>query len=151
MTSKINYLHHTPIQIRFNDIDILGHVNNSVYQNYFDLARTHYFQKIFPETINWKEYTLVLAKLCIEFLQPVTMEEAIQVETKIIKMGNKSMTMKQRVVDRKGEVRAINEGVLVSFHAGEEQPVPIPEKWRKAIAGFEKDIDFSTDQTNRRE
>lgn len=151
MTSEINYAHHTPIQIRFNDIDILGHVNNSVYQNYFDLARTHYFQKIFPEAIDWKTHTLVLAKLCIDFLHPVTLDESIEVETKIIKMGNKSITMVQRVINANGDVKAINEGVLVSFHAGEGQPVQIPEEWRRAIASFEKDVDFTKDQATHRE
>jgi len=57
----------------------------------------------------------------------------------------------QRVINANGEVKAINEGVLVSFHAGEGQPVQIPKKWRKAIASFEKDIDFTKDQSSPRE
>ena len=33
----------TPIQIRFNDIDILGHVNNVMFGHYCDVARSDYF------------------------------------------------------------------------------------------------------------
>ena len=33
----------TQVQLRFNDIDALGHVNNSVYFQFFDLAKTEYF------------------------------------------------------------------------------------------------------------
>ena len=33
----------TSVQLRFNDIDALGHVNNSVYFQFFDLAKTEYF------------------------------------------------------------------------------------------------------------
>ena len=39
MDQQIQFFHKTPIQIRFNDVDVVGHVNNSVYQNYFDAAR----------------------------------------------------------------------------------------------------------------
>ena len=34
----------TPIQIRFNDIDILGHVNNVMFGHYCDVARSDYFE-----------------------------------------------------------------------------------------------------------
>ena len=32
------FRHHTDVQIRFNDIDILGHVNNTVYFSFYDTA-----------------------------------------------------------------------------------------------------------------
>ena len=35
-----------PIQMRFNDVDALGHVNNSMYQQYFDLGRVDYFLRM---------------------------------------------------------------------------------------------------------
>lgn len=38
-----NYRHHQPIQLRFNDIDMLGHVNNTLYFEYMDMAKTRYF------------------------------------------------------------------------------------------------------------
>lgn len=39
------YFHSTPIQIRFNDIDQLGHATNSVYQQYFDLGKMAYLDQ----------------------------------------------------------------------------------------------------------
>ena len=33
--------HHTlPIQLRFNDVDKFGHVNNTVYFSFYDLGKT---------------------------------------------------------------------------------------------------------------
>ena len=43
---SLNYFHNTPIQIRFNDIDQLGHATNSVYQQYFDLGKMAYFDHV---------------------------------------------------------------------------------------------------------
>jgi acyl-CoA thioester hydrolase len=34
------------IQVRLTDIDILGHVNNSMYLNYFEMTRVHYLSLI---------------------------------------------------------------------------------------------------------
>jgi acyl-CoA thioester hydrolase len=34
------------IQVRLTDIDILGHVNNSIYLTYFEMTRIHYFSQL---------------------------------------------------------------------------------------------------------
>ena len=41
--AKYPFRRTTQVQLRFNDIDALGHVNNSVYFQFFDLAKTEYF------------------------------------------------------------------------------------------------------------
>ena len=42
--------HHTlPIQLRFNDVDKFGHVNNTVYFSFYDLGKTEYFATVCPE------------------------------------------------------------------------------------------------------
>ena len=43
------------IQVRFSDIDAMGHVNNAVYLSYFELARVYYFEKIMNESWDWKK------------------------------------------------------------------------------------------------
>ena len=41
--------HHTlPIQLRFNDVDKFGHVNNTVYFSFYDLGKTEYFASVCP-------------------------------------------------------------------------------------------------------
>ncbi len=36
----------TDIQMRFRDIDGMGHVNNSVYLSYVELARTQFYMEV---------------------------------------------------------------------------------------------------------
>ena len=38
-----------PIQVRFNDVDIMGHVSNTVYQSYYDSGKVDYFDKVMPD------------------------------------------------------------------------------------------------------
>ena len=45
----------TPLQLRFNDVDALGHVNNSVYFQFFDLGKTQYFKGLNVQAdIDWR-------------------------------------------------------------------------------------------------
>ncbi len=139
----MKFLHKTPIQIRFNDIDIMAHVNNSVYQNYFDLARTKYFEEVFEQKINWKEKALVLAKITIEYLNPILFDEEIVVLSKVYKLGNKSLQMKQEIISvATNEVKAKNDAILVAFRTQENEAIPLSDDWKNKIAFFEKDLSF---------
>ena len=47
--------HHTlPIQLRFNDVDKFGHVNNTVYFSFYDLGKTEYFASVCPG-VDWEK------------------------------------------------------------------------------------------------
>jgi len=137
------FYHQTNIQIRFNDIDIMSHVNNSVYQNYFDMARMEYFEKVFEQKMNWKEKALVLAKITIEYSNPIFLDENIQVLSKVYKMGNKSLQMKQEIINAESqEIKSTNDAILVAFDSQENNAIVLPINWRNKISAFEKDISF---------
>ncbi|NOQ24752.1 MAG: acyl-CoA thioesterase [Bacteroidales bacterium] len=140
---ETNFLHKTPIQIRFNDIDILSHVNNSVYQNYFDMARLRYFEKVFDQKMNWEDRALVLAKITIEYLNPIYLEEEIIVLSKVYKLGNKSLNMKQEIVNiTTKELKANNDAILVAFGSKENGAIHLPDDWRNKIIDYETDLSF---------
>ena len=40
------FKHTLPVQLRFNDIDALGHVNNSIYFTFYDLGKARYFEEV---------------------------------------------------------------------------------------------------------
>jgi acyl-CoA thioester hydrolase len=137
------FFHTTPIQIRFNDFDSLAHVNNSVYQNYFDLARTSYFDLVLQEKMQWNIRGLVLKKVSLEFIRPILMDDKVEVQTKINRLGNKSLSMYQQIIcANSGETMAICESIMVSFCKSADKPCPIPDEWRIKIGNFEKDIEF---------
>jgi acyl-CoA thioester hydrolase len=58
------FRHKTPIQIRFKDVDRLGHVNNANHVTYFELARVEYFNELMGDMkIDWENESLILAKI----------------------------------------------------------------------------------------
>ena len=42
------------IQVRFADLDVMGHVNNSVYLSYFEMTRVHYFKELVGANWDWR-------------------------------------------------------------------------------------------------
>lgn len=136
----MEFSHSVPIQIRFNDTDPAQHVNNSVYQEYFDLGRLAYFRKVMGKSMVFNDLSLVIAGIKLDFLKPVLLNDQVRVETRISVLGNKSLEMVQQVV-RKGESDpcAVAVTVLVCFHYSLQRSEVIPELWREKIRRFEKD------------
>jgi len=146
MKKETNYIFHhtTPVQLRFNDFDSLEHVNNSVYQNYYDLARTSYIEHVFEQKMQWHERGLVLVKITLEYIRPILMDEKVEVKTKIFKLGNKSLGMAQQIINSEtGELKSESESVMVAFIGSADKPCPMPEDWRQKIIRFESDIEFN--------
>ena len=133
--------HITPVQIRFNDVDILGHVNNAIHQYYFDFARMQYFKQVFGKDLNWKKNSLVLVSIKVDYFSPIDIDDIIEVESRIEMLGNKSITMKQKVLSRKtGDVKSSSWSVLVAYDVEADHAISVPEEWKNRIISYEKEI-----------
>jgi acyl-CoA thioester hydrolase len=129
-----------PIEIRYGDLDPQGHVNNAKYLTYFEQARIAYVIELglFRKDQSFMEIGVILADVHITYLAPVHFGEQIKVGVHAAKMGNKSMTWEQNIVDiETGKELARGEVVLVTYDYKEEKTIPIPEEWREKICKFE--------------
>ena len=46
------FRHQLPLQIRWNDVDQFGHVNNGVFFQFYDTAKTDYIATVCPD-VDW--------------------------------------------------------------------------------------------------
>jgi len=128
------------IQVRFNDVDIMGHVSNTVYQSYYDSGKVDYFDKVMPD-MDFVNIGVVGASIKIDYLKPIFMKTRILVETRVAVLGNKSLTMEHRLVDEcTDEVLSTCMAVLVCYSIKEMVSIPIPDHWRKNILAFDQDV-----------
>ncbi|WP_144925150.1 acyl-CoA thioesterase [Halorubrum salsamenti] len=124
----------TEIDVRFRDIDAMGHVNNAVYATYIEQARTTYFRDVLDADIS--SLATVLASLSIDFRYPVELtDETVTVEIEIANLGSSSVTMTHEVRTG-GEVVAEAEATLVSLDPDSGEPAPIPDEYRSTIESF---------------
>jgi acyl-CoA thioester hydrolase len=120
------------IQIRFADIDIMGHVNNSVYLSYFEMTRVHYFGQLLGSKWDYQKDGFLLARNEVDYLRPIYLTDQPTIEMKTEKIGNKSFVLSYKIwVDN--EVCTQGQSVMVGFDSTINKSIPIPDKMRKAL------------------
>ncbi len=135
----MNCNHKKKIQIRFGDIDIMGHVNNGVQLSYLDLARWKYFEQVYGQTISWNDAALIVAHLDIDFLSPILLNDQIEVHTSIYKIGNKSISLTQNIIDANtGDIKTKTTQVMVAFSQKLGESIEVPETLKIRIREFEE-------------
>ena len=71
METEAVYHHRLPIQIRFNDVDRYGHVNNNAYFAYYDLGKQEYLQNVLKVDYRSSEIVPVIANINADFIFPI--------------------------------------------------------------------------------
>jgi acyl-CoA thioester hydrolase len=122
----------TVIQLRFNDIDLAGHVYNAKYQEFFDLGRVDYFSEILGDLISWTEIGLVIASVKVDYKVPVYLEDKIEVVSHVFAVGDKSIEMFQQIYkDGTQEPVATGKTVMVCYDMQKKESIRIPDSWRE--------------------
>jgi acyl-CoA thioester hydrolase len=136
--SEFRFYH--PIEVRYGDLDPQGHVNNAKYLTYFEQARIAYWIKMgfFTKDQSFMELGVILADVRITYFAPVYFGQKVKVGVHVIRLGNKSMTWEQNVVDAETDKElAKGEVIIVAYDYKEEKTIPIPNEWREKITEFE--------------
>ncbi len=140
-TEEINFKHSLPIQIRFNDLDVFSHVNNAVIQEYFDLGRLHYLQKVLAGELKTGKNTLIIASIKTDFMAPIFIEDSMVVKTSVYQIGNKSLQMVQQLYDMFTDtVKAECKSVMVAFDKTTQESMEFPGWWKENIIAFEEKV-----------
>ena len=142
-----------PIEVRYGDLDPQGHVNNAKHLTYFEQARVAYLIELglFTRDQSFMEIGVILADVHITYLEPVYFGQKIKVGVQASRLGNKSMTWKQNIVDAgSGQELARGEVVIVTYDYKQETTIPIPHKWRETLIAYEglKDKNLNLKRSN---
>ncbi|MDR0976546.1 MAG: acyl-CoA thioesterase [Prevotellaceae bacterium] len=133
----ISYNHTLPIQLRFNDVDKFGHVNNTVYFSFYDLGKTEYFSTVCPN-IDWDKNGIVVVHIEVDFLDQIYATDHVAVQTAVTAIGTKSFHLSQQVVDTgTGAVKCICTSIMVAFDLANHISIPLTKEWVEAICAFE--------------
>ncbi len=125
------------VQIRLTDIDILGHVNNSMYLVYFEMARIHYFNHLVGPNWDWIEQGVVLVKNEVEYIQPLYLHDQPEIKLFLKHIGNKSFTLAYQLFV-KDKLCTTGSSTLVGFNSKTQQTIEIPERMKAALSQLEQ-------------
>jgi acyl-CoA thioester hydrolase len=105
--------HEKTIEIRWRDVDAYLHVNNAVYATYLEECRDEWVERALGE--DGDPWDFVLARVAIDFRRELRLEdEEVVVSCRLERIGNSSLTLREQVRTRDGELSAESEAVLVA-------------------------------------
>ncbi len=127
------------VRPRFCETDALGHVSNTVYTTYWELARLRYLEAI-GEADDAPKRVLAFSHMTVEIttrmLRPCFYDEPLLVHARIAALGRSSMTMEHALtatgVD---EIRAVARIAVVASDG--ETAIPWTRGQRTQLAAFE--------------
>lgn len=134
-----NFRYHHDIEVRFGDLDALGHLNNARFLTYMEQARIHYFKDLgLWQGESIMEIGFIVANANINFRAPVVFGQVVRVRARVSRLGNKSITMQYQLEDSQtGQSVADGSTALVVYDYRAKETAPIPQNWRETITSFE--------------
>jgi len=122
--SKKKFTSFESIEMRWVDLDSLGHVNNAVIVTYFETARAKFIQK-------WgiSKMIFILASIKVDYIQQINYPNNLIIGQKIKKVGTKSLTLQSALFLNKNTTpAAIAEVILVAFDYKKQLSIKIPNQ-----------------------
>lgn len=124
----------TPIQLRWNDMDMLGHLYNGKYQHLYDLGLSQFFNEVLNASYQLGKGGVWPLKVSttINYLDQVHFDQPLEVRTFTLKIGTKSITFAQQLIRTDTQkIMSDSTTTVVCFNTEAEQSVEVPEQWRK--------------------
>jgi len=105
--------HEKSIEIRWHDVDAYQHVNNAVYATYLEECRDEWVDRCLDGVGDAWDY--VLARVAIDFRRELRLEDdSVVVSCDLARVGTSSITLREEIRTRDGELAAEAEAVLVA-------------------------------------
>lgn len=130
-----------PIVVRSTEVDMLGHVNNSVYQQWFEWGRFEWVRNadFDGDALKDQGIALVVVHVAIDYRREARRDDALTIETALAKVGRSSVTFRQRVVHADGGVAAEGKVVLACFDLRARAAARLPSDVRATLLSAETD------------
>lgn len=130
------FRHVVPIEVRFRDLDVFGHVNNAVIFTFIEAARIRFLVdlEIRSPQANWDDLAFILAHINCDFKKPIFYRQMVEVGTRVTEISRSSMKLEHRI-EADGELAAEGYGILVHYdYAAGRSRVISPEMQAKIEA-----------------
>jgi acyl-CoA thioester hydrolase len=119
------------VQVRWRDLDGLGHVNHTVVLTYLEEGRDAWLEE---HGIRRDEY--VVGRCSVNFRREIDPAfKAVTVQCGVRELGRSSLTTSERIVDESGQVVVEAEFGLVLWDPEQRGSRPISDRERASLEG----------------
>ncbi len=134
-----SFKYKTVIEMRFNDLDMMGHVNNAVYFTYMEIGRTKYWDHAIKW--DWQKTGVVIGQASINYIAPILLNDKVSMYIRTSRIGNTSFDLEYLIVKTlNGKEITCSKGktVCVAFDYSTKKPALIPDRERSKMIAFEQ-------------
>lgn len=130
--------HVYPIDVRFRDIDALGHVNNATVLTFVETARVPYMVAVGMSSAQAHigDIAFIVAHINCNFRRPIFYGQHVEVGTRTVSIGRTSLKLEHRV-EAAGQLVADGACILVHYDYAANQSIPITPDMTAKIEAFE--------------
>lgn len=129
-----------PVQVRFAETDMQGHVFFGNYFTYFDLGVTEYLKALgyTYEDFLKEDVDFFYVHTDCQFKGRAFFDEILHVHVRVGTIGNSSFTFEFSIFEEVSE-RSIATGRItaVAIDKNTRETIRVPERFRKAVADYE--------------
>ena len=129
------------VEVRFRDLDAMGHVNNAAYLTYFEIARTGYMRALGHAPEGERDpavlFPFILAEISCRYLSPARLGDRLAVALRTVRAGSKSFEFEYLVSRGDGEPVAAGRSVQICFDYRERRSVAMPPPLRERLERLE--------------
>ncbi|MBJ7539678.1 acyl-CoA thioesterase [Marinomonas transparens] len=122
----------TQIKVRGYHLDVFQHVNNARYLEFLEEGRWAFFDDFSADSDMMKQgFAWAVVNININFRSEGNFGDTLEVQTAFAKLGNRSITMKQRVVNADTQALVADaEVTYVCFSKTLKSAIPLPEDYK---------------------
>lgn len=122
------------LEVRYRDLDPLGHVNNAVYLSYIELARVRYFEAFGADVVRG-DAAPVVARAEVDYERPIFLGARLRVGARVSRLGRSSFDMLYQI-EADGALAAKAKTVHV-WLGKDGRPTPLPQAVRDRVRALE--------------
>ncbi|HEV8277058.1 MAG TPA: thioesterase family protein [Streptosporangiaceae bacterium] len=117
------------VDVRWRDVDALGHVNHAVFLTYLEEGRDAFFAQTLAS-----DPIYVVVRLEVDLRAEVRYpDRRVTVRIEVERLGTTSLTTRETIVTSANEVVAEARVVTVRWDSGQRKPVPFSEAERAQL------------------
>jgi acyl-CoA thioester hydrolase len=129
------------LEVRFRDLDALGHVNNAVYLTYFESGRMAWWLHLTHRSDLRRD--VILARAEVDFRSPAAYPEVLDVGVRCASIGRSSFVVEQAITERRTR-RLVAEARMVLVHYDYEagRSTPLTDDLRRQLLDQDPDAEL---------
>jgi acyl-CoA thioester hydrolase len=129
-------VHKVAIKVRFNELDPYGHVNHSIYLQYFEEGRTSAIAQIGQslDSLLANGFSLVVAQVETKFISPAYLSDNLTVESGITQIRKASAQWFQRIT--KANLLMATQKTRIGCIKANGNPCKFPDELAMGIKGL---------------